>query len=162
MVSSILLNYSLYFCVKRKLIWAVVQKSTLGMYIMLNINSFTDLGDMIHYLIIIYVFISVFKLPMGSSPQGNHRLKGATMEGRSPQIFFVLFYNFTYCPTLFFTFIIVNGKELLLGTYQCVIKTQLFFLRNINIDLIYTVFYDSELLLSGTLKTLWENFFLFF
>lgn len=92
-----------------------------------------------------------------------------TIGSREPQwraeahkFFFVLFYNFTYYPTLFFTFIIVNGKELLLGTYQCVIKTQLFFLRNINIDLIYTVFYDSELLLSGTLKTLWENFFLFF
>lgn len=64
----------------------MVQKSTLGMYIMLNINSVTDLGDTIHYLIIIYIHISIFKLPVELSPQANHLLKGATMEGRSPQI----------------------------------------------------------------------------
>lgn len=90
-MSSILLNYSLYFYIKRKLIWAVVQKSTLDMYIMLNINSFTDLGGMIHYLIIIYILISIFKLPMESSPQAN-QLKGATMEVEAQKFnfFFVL------------------------------------------------------------------------
>lgn len=86
MVSSILLNCSLYFCIKWKLIWAVVQKSTLDMYIMLNINSFIGLSDTAHYLVIIYIFISVFKHPMESNPQATHPLKGARMEGRNLQI----------------------------------------------------------------------------
>jgi len=42
------IKWSLYFCIKWKLVWAGVQKSTLDMYVMLNINSFIDLSDTAH------------------------------------------------------------------------------------------------------------------
>lgn len=86
MVSYILINSSLYFLYKMKANVGCGPEKHLDMYVTLNINSLIDLSDAGHELLIIYIFIYLFKHPVESSSPEIFLLKGARTQGSNLQM----------------------------------------------------------------------------